>query len=135
MNTADESPATVIRRAAELWRKRARSATPGPWRASHDHDDWYVTSGHGQVSAGVHDDPGVTDLVLIERDHRDAEYIASMHPLVALAVADLLEEVARQYDAPPCDSPGGACGRCDRRDDFNDALRLARAYLGEESGS
>jgi hypothetical protein len=51
----------------------------------------------------------------------------------ALAVADLLEEIARQYDAPPCDSPAGVCNGCERREDFNDALRLAQAYLGETS--
>lgn len=47
-----------------------------------------------------------------------------------LAVAGLLEEIARQYDAPPCDSPGGVCNGCERREDFNDALRVARTVLG-----
>ena len=63
----------------------------------------------------------------------EAEHIASWSPPPALAVADLLEEIARQYDAPPCDSPDGVCNGCERREDFNDALRLAQAYLGEEA--
>jgi len=46
-------------------------------------------------------------------------------------LADLLDEIARQYDAPPCDAPAGACSACEWREDFTDALRLARAYLGE----
>lgn len=137
MNAADESPEVVVRRAAELMRERAAAATPGPWLGVNgkfndgewpcvitaqgdpkDSQTWLLGAGNGGVNREA-----------------DVTYVGSMHPLVALAVADLLEEVARQYDAPPCDSPGGACSRCDRRDDFNDALRLAWAYLGKESGS
>jgi hypothetical protein len=47
------------------------------------------------------------------------------------AAADLLEEIARQCDAPPCDDPSGVCTPCEWRPDFNDALRVARAFLDE----
>jgi len=46
-------------------------------------------------------------------------------------LADLLDEIARQYEMPPCDSPNGACNGCERRDDFVHAEHLARAILGE----
>lgn len=49
---------------------------------------------------------------------------------VKRATADLLDEIARQYDAPPCDDPRGVCNGCERREDFNDALRLSLAVLG-----
>ena len=45
------------------------------------------------------------------------------------AVADLLDELARQFDAPPCDGAPGVCNNCERREDFNDALRVAEAIL------
>lgn len=67
----------------------------------------------------------------------DAEFIASWHPAVALAVADLLDEVANGVDvmAPldwdyplgPMDCTGAL------RPEWNHALAVARAYLGEAS--
>jgi hypothetical protein len=45
------------------------------------------------------------------------------------AVADLLEELARQMDALPCDGAPHLCNNCERRDDFNDALRVAEHIL------
>ena len=121
-----ESPAEVMRRAAELMRERAPETGGDPWA---------VRDGSGglpivvQVPRGVSPAEWVLDIAYAE--DRFAAHIASWHPLVAVAVAGLLEEVARQYDAPPCDSPGGVCNGCEFRQDFNDALRLARAYLGE----
>jgi hypothetical protein len=50
---------------------------------------------------------------------------------VSRAVADWLEETARQFDAPPCDDPSGVCTPCEWRPDFNDALRVAEAVLAE----
>lgn len=46
------------------------------------------------------------------------------------AVAWWLEEVANQMDAPPCNSPDGVCNGCERREDFNDAYRVAKVVLG-----
>ncbi len=45
------------------------------------------------------------------------------------AVADLLEDLARQFDSPPCDGAPDLCNNCERREDFNDALRVAEAIL------
>jgi hypothetical protein len=52
-------------------------------------------------------------------------------PVLWDTVADLLDEIARQYDMPPCDSPAGVCNGCERREDFNDAVRVAETYLGQ----
>lgn len=50
-------------------------------------------------------------------DHADAQYVASMHPQVALAVADWLDRFA---DPVYCYGPA----------EFDHALAIARAYLG-----
>lgn len=119
----------TIRRAAALMRERAEGCEARGWHWEALGDKGYpqrVTSdGNVALIAETFIDPA----------HRpyEAEHIASWHPLVAVAVADLLEEVARQYDAPSCDSPDGVCNGCERREDFNDALWLACAYLGEAS--
>ena len=90
-------PAAELREAARLMRKRAEEATPGPWHAlkSGDGQECYVISrDYGQVATGMHDEPDAAEFVLIERDQRDADHIASMNPLVAFALADWLEAEA-----------------------------------------
>lgn len=60
------------------------------------------------------------------------EYMVEVRPLERLhePLASWLEETARQFDAPPCDDPSGVCNHCERREDFNDALAVARALNG-----
>ena len=130
-----ESPAETIRRAAALMRDRAGAATPGPWlgvMGKFKEESWPCVI----AASGDLEDP-VTWLMGAGNANKDraadAAHAGSWHPLVADAVADLLDEISRQYDAPPCDSPDGVCNGCERREDFNDAVRLARAYLGEET--
>ncbi|MET8864640.1 hypothetical protein ABZW11_17020 [Nonomuraea sp. NPDC004580] len=45
-------------------------------------------------------------------------------------LAALLEEIADQYDAPPCDDQAGACNGCERRDDFVAAQLVAQVING-----
>jgi hypothetical protein len=115
-----ESPAEQLRTAAKLMRERAEAATPGPWE----------TSGRAvEQSAGDYADVigrevdcmtycyGGTPVLPVKAD---AEYIASMHPVVALAVASWLEAAA-----------GCKCGPFDDHGDLAAAaLAVARAYLG-----
>jgi hypothetical protein len=112
-----ESPAAVLSRAATLLRARAEAATAGPWRA--------VALGCGDVvveqAAGDH---LVADMPAC-RDHAaaripDAEYVAAMHPGVALAVADWL--VQAEWRGP-------------EGHDFLAAFKVACRYLGETEGS
>ena len=51
------------------------------------------------------------------------------------ALADLLDEVARQYEEAPCDKPDGACNGCERRDDFVYAHNLAQLINGTQGGA
>lgn len=72
--------AEMLREAAALMRKRAEAATDGPWRLApgSDGQGW----GSDTYDVGEAWRPA------------DVEYIAAMHPGVALALADLLEEEA-----------------------------------------
>ena len=117
-------------------RERAEAATPGQWltQGSSDGSEWYVISRtHGQVTTGLHDEPGVSELVMIERDRADAEHIAGWGPEPALAVADVLEERARELDemaSGPYGSAGVAFVAGDFSGDVDPAVRLARLCLG-----
>lgn len=94
------SPAETLRSAATLMRDRAQAATPGPWKAHGQHGDWYVSSpAFGQVSTGINEEPSLPEFLMIERDRRDAEYIASMHPLLGMALTEWLEAAAALIDA------------------------------------
>jgi hypothetical protein len=98
---------------------------------------WHWRAGEGDYPQQVYSDGNVALIAetFIGPEHRpfEAEHIASWSPPVAMAVADLLDEVAKQYDAPPCDKPEGVCNGCEWREDFTDALRLAQAYLAAET--
>ena len=74
-----------LREAAATLRRRAQRATPGPWEVIGGGE--YV-QGPGILVAP--DDGGVTTT--------DADLIATMHPGVALALADVLEEAAADFD-------------------------------------
>lgn len=77
--------AEVLRRAASLMRERAEAATKGPWTT----DVGLIISNPGpnaKYVADCYDEP--------EASADDAKHVASWHPAVALAVADLLDEIA-----------------------------------------
>lgn len=99
----------ILCRAAALMRERAEAATPGQWT---------VTFGFvGARRVPFVSIPGQDGARMPRQD--DAEHIAAWHPAVALAVADWLDleaEFATGAD------PGLAS---------NEALAVARAYLGE----
>jgi hypothetical protein len=77
----------------------AKAATPGPWYAfnSGHGDDWYVASrAYGLVSTGLHSGADGDEILMIERDRRDADYVARFGPPRALryieAVRDIIKE-------------------------------------------
>jgi hypothetical protein len=72
-----------LRRAAAKLREHAQAATPGPWHIGRAVDP--------MEPCNVHTFPGGRG-VADEMDWLDAEYIALIHPPVALALADLIEE-------------------------------------------
>lgn len=113
-------PAALLRRAASLMRERAGAATAGSWQHMCLGSEGCLVlrqtgtireRGRGRVARfGQKEWPA---------DHADAEYVASMHPLVGVAVAKWLDEVA-------ADSHASLDAWVE-----NAALAVARAYLGE----
>lgn len=122
-----EDPAETLRRAAKLMRERAEAAAPGPWlgvtgifregewpcviTAQGDPKDpqtWLLGAGNGGANREA-----------------DADHAGFWHPLVAAAVADLLDREAALIDAQvfPQSDP----------DMEKYPLAVARAYLGEPS--
>ena len=121
--TEAEHPSSVLRRAASLMRERVSAATPGPWRAHEQDGNWYVSSDpYGLVSTGINEEPSLPEILMIERDRRDAEHVAGMDPLVGLALADLLDRIAWMTVLPA--ELAGRVG-------VDETLKVARAYLGE----
>jgi hypothetical protein len=104
-----ETPAAMMRRAAKLIRERAALVPPPPWYPLvHDvitDDDLNVIASSGLAVR--------------------TQYVASWHPGVAVAVADLLDKLAWMGELDP-----DLLGRvgCD------EAIAIARAYLGESDG-
>lgn len=112
--------AGLLRRAAVKLREYAERAARGPWDVSDD----------GLVWPGRLGDP-----VSGSSDITDAEYIALMHPPVALALAELLDHVADDVsDAGDRIEPGGLVRNeyGSIRFDWTAAVKLARAILREE---
>jgi hypothetical protein len=100
-----------IRRAAALMRARAQEATPnGVWRAAISNPSDSVRSEGGwEVCYG--------------ETWATLEHIASWHPAVALAVADLIDRIAWTWEIDP-DLQARVGGE--------ELLAVARAYLAGE---
>lgn len=111
-----EPPADTIRRAADLMRTRAAAATRGPWLSMDGGDRLVHDPGHDlDPPEYVVDEP--------MSSAANAEHIAGMDPLVAVAMANVLEQLARSIDE--CDFYGTPASAL--------ALELARTYLGREA--
>lgn len=103
-------------------RERAEAATPSPWRAeNHDslEDGCGILGGGTPWSSAEYGIAFTVGFTNREHCHTDAEYIASWHPAVALAVADWLEDTASLID----DTQGYGADAC--------AEAVARTYLNE----
>jgi len=104
--------ADILRRAAALMRERAEAAQSGAWEVSCEDRGLMPEWGIYSTDAGH-------DFALVE-DEGNAAHIASWHPTVALAVADWLDRVIRDADDDNYEPQ-----------EFDSALSVARAYLGE----
>lgn len=125
-SSALSAEVTSIRTAAGRMRQTALAATPGPWQHMCMGSEGCLVlratgtlreRGRGRVAKFGQKD--------WQTDHLDATYVTGMHPLVALAVADWLEDVADDVDSRPAEP----CG-CVLNDYYHQALAVARAYLG-----
>lgn len=150
MTTTQVSLAAELRAAANLIRSRTDKATPGPWTAS------AVWSPNSQNTSAVYSAalPPGSEVIGSTRSNavvgptrkyggcwrpQDAEYIALMHPIVADAVAEMLErvgEVMEYHGAREVELDGGAPRTvvADSRGttylEWTAALELARAVIG-----
>jgi hypothetical protein len=157
-----EPPVETLRRAAEHMRSRAEAATPGPWaRPLNTRNKAIVTASlpegeQGAYISGTDPTTGERERCCVvlantwsdgkhfrKRSGRDLEFIAAMHPAVALAVADWLDAEAAAHE--------GGMGVSDALRDLvaevstseydvqvavstlKQAVAVARAYLGEAS--
>ncbi len=130
-----ETPAATIRRAVAKMREVAHRADTGePWESSKHYDALWTVDlkpSPGSVDAlePAENTLGRDDCASFEQPrffsvlHEHATHIASWHPLVALAVADWLDEVA-------ADSHASLDAWVEQA-----ALKVARAYLGEAHAS
>ncbi|GAA2686283.1 hypothetical protein GCM10010400_58250 [Streptomyces aculeolatus] len=95
------SAAAELRAAAQKLRALAEAAAPGPWHAT-EYEAGVDVLG---FEAGIGTSPGERDIVDsgyegggVER-LTDADFIAAMHPGVALALAAWLESEAARHEA------------------------------------
>ena len=125
--------AELLREAAALMRERAEAAEPGRWKT------WGMTvmadpEGTSNVDDAICVAGAYTPSTSERRLHTgNANHIASWHPAVALAVADLLDDAAENLDLQ---APGGDLGKqWDMRVHIagDKALAVARAYLGRDA--
>ena len=111
--------AELLRRAAKEMRERAETATPGPWESFCPGSEGFDV--REKTATDYRSRPRTIAKIRhggFEACRRDAEYLASWPPGVALAVADLLDEEARGEENGLFDASFLA-------------LAVARAYLGE----
>jgi len=79
--------ADLLRRAAVKLREHAEAASKGSW----NNDGWEIYAGQPGIRA---DWIGETCAGEADQDAANGDYVALMHPPVALALAELLETVA-----------------------------------------
>lgn len=114
-----ESPRETIARAARQMRENAEAATPGPWAAAKTCDRSLV---YYDLWGWTEHEKDYGEPIAQDVNQATAVHIAGWHPLVALAVAAWLESWAG-LDV----SEHGP-----HSDDWAHALRIARAYLGDD---
>lgn len=114
---ADPTPAAELREAARLMRERA-GCVPQTWCLFQSQI----------IAVGTDRLPGA-DVIATCMVPERAAYVASMHPGVALPVADLLEGVAALADTLTRNDYTAA----EQSAHIAPALKIARAYLGKEA--
>jgi hypothetical protein len=120
MTTTPDSPAALLRQAASLMRERAGKASPGPWFSWQEgRDGRGGASFIGAPDADLYVTVGMHGEDAHDRWSANQDFIASMHPLVALPVADWLETEAIMVEER---------GNSVEGQTFH-ALAVARAYL------
>jgi hypothetical protein len=95
MADTGDSPVALLRQAESLIRERAPAATPGPWKhMCLGSEGCLVIRATGTMRERGQGRVARFGSKEWKADHADAAYVAAMHPVAALAVADWLGEVA-----------------------------------------
>lgn len=132
---AAASTAENLRRCAALIRARALAATPSPWSRGDNEvcadADLIFSAEHPH---GLLPQAGPMEIADCYREERpgerqaNAEHIASWHPAVAIAVADLLEHAVDALPINPAERPRNPLDRAL----VLAALHVAKEYLGDQ---
>lgn len=110
--TADESPAVVLRRAAQVLQARAERATPGPWT----YDNYYdLVDSAGELP------PHVCGRVAYDMNEPDGAWIALMSPEIAEPLVHWLSDEASNFEVEQRTEPASS------NDEY--ALDFARAIV------
>lgn len=115
------SPRKTIAYAAQIMRARAEAANRGPWAATKTADRSLINY---DVWGWTEHEQDYGEPLALDVGQNNALHMASWHPLVALAVAAWLEswaEVEVSEHGP-------------HTDDWAHALKIARAYFGDDEG-
>lgn len=88
-----------LRTAAKLMRERAHAATGGHWHHMCMGSEGCAVINDGRLRERKH--VAFFGRKEWKADHADAQYVASMPPAVALAVADLLDKIAWMGELDP----------------------------------
>jgi hypothetical protein len=130
--SAPESPSAFLLRAASAMRERAQAASEGPWKSWQEGRDH--RGGDSMIATGD-SHPGSGDIcVNVGKGYHakweaDQDYIAGMHPLVALAVAGWLEAEGKR--AAEIDGHEGEPVYALMLAGYRHPVAVARAFLGE----
>jgi len=88
-----------LRQAANVLRERAEKATPGPWR-----EEYSGKTGPVVLDVESHNALDHVAKCCHYRAGFDAAYIATVHPGVGLALADMLDTVAHHVGTFDCEA-------------------------------
>jgi hypothetical protein len=142
-----ESPAALLRRAAEKMRGLANTATEGPWWFDEDEHCWRLHGVFGRIPA----DPPIPEQVMNKQilkapksgtpyaeywpDAADAAWITSMHPGLGLLIADQWDVIASDMEIlHATEQPHGIVDHAGQAHAaWASPLDAARLFLGEEA--
>jgi hypothetical protein len=88
--------ADLLRRAAAELRTRAEAATPGPWAVDRDRIGMWFTL-NSRANFEYSHQAQIVDVHTPDESWPDFNYMAMMHPPVALALAETLDQAAEAW--------------------------------------
>jgi hypothetical protein len=133
--TSTTDPLDDLREAADILRGRSMCASAGPW-TSGDTIDGELVPRYGDFGWMVSGPAGTPECEDTQQGMADALFIATMHPLVGVALADLFQRAADGWIGPGSPSEPAIWATRDLAHfaDQMAVVRLARLVLGRADG-